>query len=446
MKTHANNPLNSGCISIFMLLFLCLSFSCSNEDMQENLSGKEANEITLKMSVDEANAIKIKKTGSFAIPESEAIEMVRQRYMKGALTKSGDNYIIKSCKKVSLPTMQTKSSTDEVPGYYVVEFILDGKEGFSLVSADRRIEEVFAFSEYGSLNDTVYNEGLKMFCEGLSYYIEDKIESFNTDSLYNAVSARLTSTKSGWIDNPPLHYLYMQQGFIPDPDYVYMGEETIGTDGNEYGTILKTQWGQDYPYNNKLPYVEGSYYQKAYAGCAVIAIAQIMAYHKKPFHNITASDWTSFSQTAQCYNEKLQDCIYMIFNEIEKESVKSTGTTIRTEESNKFLKNNGYRTTFSTYSDTNITCPAYVRGTNPKTKAGHAWVVDSQRRSLYTTYDKYEKDDGYDIWRIYIEKYAEDGAISVHCNWGNLGYSDGWYVSGGFSPYTQDHLIINVQP
>ncbi len=42
-------------------------------------------------------------------------------------------------------------------------------------------------------------------------------------------------------------------------------------------------------------------------------------------------------------------------------------------------------------------CPAYVRGTNPETNKGHAWVVDSQRRSMNTTYDKYEKDDGYDI-------------------------------------------------
>ena len=264
MKTHVNNPLNSGCTVIFILLLLCLSFSCSNEDIQENLSGKEAKEITLKMSVDEANAIKIKKTGSFTIPESEAIEMVRQRYMKDALTKSGNNSIIKSCKKVSLPTMQTKSSTDEVPGYYVVEFITEGKEGFSMVSADRRIEEVFAFSEYGSLNDTAYNEGLKMFCEGLPYYIEDKIKNFNTDSLYNAISDRLVSTKSDWIDDGPFHYLYMQQGFLPDPDYEYMGEETIGDAGIEYGTILTTQWGQDYPYNNKLPYVSAT--QKAYAG------------------------------------------------------------------------------------------------------------------------------------------------------------------------------------
>lgn len=97
MKTHVNNPLNSSCTVIFIVLFSHLFFSCSNEDIQENLSGKE---------------------------------------------------------------------------------------GFSMVSADRRIEEVFAFSEYGSLNDTTYNEGLKMFCKGLPYYIEDKIKNFNTDSLY----------------------------------------------------------------------------------------------------------------------------------------------------------------------------------------------------------------------------------------------------------------------
>lgn len=444
MKIHANNPLNSSCIFIFMLLFLCLSFSCSNENMQENLSGKEANKITLKMSVDEANAIKIKKTGSFVIPESEAIEMVRQRYMKGALTKSGDNYIIKSCKKVSLPTMQTKSSTDEVPGYYVIEFILEGKEGFSMVSADRRIEEVFAFSEYGSLNDTVYNEGLKMFCEGLPYYIEDKIESFNTDSLYNAVSARLTSTKSGWIDDGPIHYLYMQQGFIPDPNYVYMGEETIGDLGTEYGTILTTQWGQDYPYNNKLPYV--GYYQRAYVGCVIIATVQIMAYYKKPYKNITTSDWNKFSQTAKCYDEKLQDCILSIFNEIPGKEIKTDGTSISDREAAVFLNNHGYTATHTIYSASNLKCPAYVRGTNPETNKGHAWVVDSQRRSMNTTYDKYEKDDGYDIWRIYIEKHAESGPLSFHCNWGNNGLSDGWYVEGGFLKYQKDLQMINVKP
>lgn len=446
MKTYVNNPLNSSCTVIFIVLFSHLFFSCSNEDIQENLSGKETKEITLKMSVDEANAIKIKKTGSFTIPESEAIEMVRQKYMKETLTKSGNNSIIKSCKKVSLPIIQTKSSTDEVPGYYVVEFITEGKEGFSMVSADRRIEEVFAFSEYGSLNDTTYNEGLKMFCKGLPYYIEDKIKNFNTDSLYNTVSARLASTKSGWIDDGTIHYLYMQQGFIPDPDFEYMGEETIGDEGTAYGTILTTQWGQDYPYNNKLPYIEGTFYQRAYVGCVIIATAQIMAYYKKTYQNITTSDWSNFSQTKQCYDEKLQDCILSIFNEIPGKEIKIDGTGIADSKAADFLNNHGYTATHTVYSASNLRCPAYVRGTDTETNKGHAWVVDSQRRSLYTTYDKYEKDDGYDIWRIYIEKHAENGSLSFHCNWGNYGSSDGWYVDGGFLKFKKDLQTINIKP
>lgn len=454
MRTQINNPLSLGSAAFFILLFSSLFFSCTNEDLQENISGKETKEITLKMSVDEANAIKIKKTGSFIIPESEAIEMVRQRYMKDALTKSGDNCIIKSCQKVPLPTMQTKSSTDEVPGYYVVEFISEGKEGFSMVSADRRIEEVFAYSEYGSLSDTAYNEGLKMFCEGLPYYIEEKIERFNTDSLYNVVSDRLASTKSGWIDDGPIHYLYMQQGFLPDPDYVYMGEETIGDLGTEYGTILTTQWGQGYPYNNKLPYIEGASYQRAYAGCVIIATAQIMAYHKKPYQNITTSDWSNFSRTAQCYDEKLQDCILSIFNAIPNKNITTTGTGAYHGDAKNFLSNQGFQTTYTSYSvDLAVAAlqhgPALVTGFNPTTGKGHTWVVDSQRHGTNTTYDKYEKDDGYDIWRIYVEKTAESGPYWVHCNWGNYSSSDGWFVGAAFHTqnfnYTQNVQISTVK-
>ena len=208
-----------------------------------------------------------------------------------------------------------------------------------MVSADRRIKEVFAFSEYGSLNDTVYNEGLKIFCEGLVYYIEDKIENFNTDSLYNAVSARLTSTKSGWIDDGPIHYLYMPYGVIPDPDCEYMGEETISEEGAQYGTILTTQWRQI-----KLPNITAN--QRAYAGYTLIALVQIMGYHKINYKNITTTDWTRFTQTSQCYEEKLQYCILSIFNEIENKDVKVTGTGILHADANRFLNNNGYQTTY----------------------------------------------------------------------------------------------------
>lgn len=60
--------------------------------------------------------------------------------MNEALTKTGRNFIIKSCKKTSLHGALTKSS--ESPGYYVIEFTDGVKNGFSLTSADRRLSEV----------------------------------------------------------------------------------------------------------------------------------------------------------------------------------------------------------------------------------------------------------------------------------------------------------------
>ena len=129
-----------------------------------------------------------------------------------------------------------------------------------------------------------------MFCRTLPYYIQEQVKNFNVDSLYDAAQGKAMITKSGWIDDDPFHYLYMPYGFIPDPDYEYMGEESIYKEGTQYGTILTTQWAQSYPYNDKLPYISGTY-QKAYAGCTLIAMIQIMAYHKKPYQNVTTADW-----------------------------------------------------------------------------------------------------------------------------------------------------------
>ena len=66
-----------------------------------------------------------------------------------------------------------------------------------------------------------------MFCRTLPYYIQEQVKNFNVDSLYNAAMGRAMITKSGWIDDDPFHYLYMPYGFIPDPDYEYMGEDGI---------------------------------------------------------------------------------------------------------------------------------------------------------------------------------------------------------------------------
>lgn len=436
------------CSSI-LLLSAFFIYSCSNE-LEDNLSSKENKEFTLKLSVDEANALKIKKTGSYVISEEDAIEMILKGFTKEAQSRSKSSFVVKSCKKIDFPSTNKIEKDKKPEGYYVVDFIHENKEGFSIVSADKRIEQVLAYSEQGSLNDTIYNEGLKIFYQGLSHYMENQVKEFNTDSLYNAALSKLTFSRNGWIDDGNFHYYYAPYGFTVDPDYEYMGEEIITHEGSEIGDILTTRWSQNYPYNNKLPNITAN--QKAYAGCTLIAMIQIMAYHKKPYGTVTATDWARFTQSFQCYEEELQDCILSIFNEIEKKSVDTLGTDISLPSAWIFLNRNGYLATLhENYNSNTMKLPVLVRGDSGTGTAGHVWVIDSKRITTYVTYDKYEKDDGYDVWRIYVEKLEEYGPLYVHCNWGYGGSSDGWYINNAFSSYnnfdySQNTRMINIQP
>lgn len=367
MKSSKKSNLSKNSLSrlIFFAFFLCGSSSCSNE-LQE-ITDNDVKTATVTLSVDEGNALKIKKTGSYETLESEAINMVRQTYMNEALTKTGRNFIIKSCKKTSLHGALTKSS--ENPGYYVIEFTDGVKNGFSLTSADRRLSEVFAYSEKGSLSDTTYNNGLKLFCQLLPGYIENKIKNFNTDSLYNSAISRLATTKSGWIDDGPIHYLYMLNGFIPDPDYEYMGEVVEFEYISEIYKFLTTQWGQGAPYNLKLPLVAGTPNGHAYVGCQILAALQIMAYHKKPYNNVSTNDWTRFTQFANCYEVKLQDCIKAAFDAYDKGDVDASGTEASITDTKNFLQKIGYSVgSVSDYrsGDLRPAIPTIARGENSK--------------------------------------------------------------------------------
>jgi len=207
-----------------------------------------------------------------------------------------------------------------------------------------------------------------------------------------------------------------------------MGEETETTE-RQSGVILTTKWSQTYPYNNKLPYITNN--KRAYVGCGIVAMLQVMAYHKVNYETVTTSDWVNFTQTAQCYDEELQDCILSIFNKIPNKNVTIDGTGISPEKIKDFLNNNGYVANYIDYNTLNMKFPTIVYGYDGN--LGHAWVIDSKKKYHYITYDKYEKDDGYDIWRIYVEKHEEIATPYCHCNWGWGGLSDGWFKSEVFS-------------
>lgn len=87
-------------LSVSMAFSLSLFTACVEEQFE---SSSNVAEHTLRLSVNEANAVKIKKTGSYEIPEKEAIEMMHQMFRNEIGTKSENDFEIKSCKKVSFP-------------------------------------------------------------------------------------------------------------------------------------------------------------------------------------------------------------------------------------------------------------------------------------------------------------------------------------------------------
>ena len=414
------------CLGLMLIVFI----SCSeniNEEVKCNVKMLE-----LDLSLDEALALRIESNGSTVIPEKEAILMVQKMFMEKVQTKNNSFFEIKSCRKEFFDKIFTKS--EENVSCYIVEFTKDGDMGFSIVSADYRVPEVFSFCEKGSISDTVSNKGLKLFCDELAVYMRQKVSSYNQDSLYREVQMRFIKTK-GWVDDGNIHtWTVPDVSYVPW-DYTYMGSGDTGYEELVNEKLLKTKWGQANPYNGLLPLVSGIETKngKAWVGCQMVAVAQIMAYHKKVYKDITLNDWNSITLMPDSYNKKLQSLMYDLFYSMKIGDPKVSGTNSSLDKSAKFLKNNGYSVGGECDYDyldlqraLNTCGPVLLRGGD--SSGGHAWLVEGTKTVIVTNYDLYEKDDGYDIWRIKVDI---GGTISqyLRCNWGQYGNADGWYSS-----------------
>ena len=388
------------------------------------------------LSAQEAIALKIKVTGTTEVSEQEALEQFRAFASRSA--SKGAFGATPSIHRISLNGYASKGSANEVPFCYAIDCGQDN--GYALVSADRRVPGVFAYTEQGSIADTATNNGLKLFVERMACYMEREAASFNVDSLYLAIGERHKASKSGWVEDGPFRYLYIDYDyFVPDPDFEYMGERDYSEVSESGYPPVLTKWSQGNPYNNLLPNV-GAYTPggKAYVGCAMVAVAQIMAYHKRPYGALaTAADWNSV--IANNNDVRLHQLMLDLFNNM-KTGVSSTGTTSNTNEIIRFLRGHGYSTPWEEYSYSFGAVasrlqygPVIVVGVTDASE-GHAWVVDGTQSTTTNTYDMYEKDDGQYIWRVCIYKRGEQSYFYVRCNWGWSGSSDGWFFSGVFNP------------
>ena len=397
----------------------------------------------------EGIALVVQDKGTYKISENEAMEKLYCFVSSNSENKSA---------KISVSNVTLKTSP--ITGkemYYEVSFVGENGPGFSLLSADERVDGVLCYSEVGSIADTSFNKSLKFCLELVDLYVEEQTkEELDINALVLSANEKLAFSK---IETFPA--TKVDPPFDPNT-WTYVG---MYYDENQ-DTRLKTVpyivggWYQKSPHNDYLPTVIGGSNNKAYVGCVPLATMQIMSFWQKTFYGysgtIIPSDWPNmFSNTY--YSIKFKELVLDVFNALIVNnpygSYDVTGTWVDSPYSISsiinFLSWNGFSIGSSvSYSFTNVLTalnygPTIIRGTEWYTSIGHVWVLDGANTITQ---------DWYQLWTygVYTHKIFDATPVIqkfVRCRWGwddvNTSINT-WFADGVFS-VNPSGTILNFQ-
>ncbi|MGP1416549.1 thiol protease/hemagglutinin PrtT [Prevotella fusca] len=264
--------------------------------------------------------------------------------------------------------MRTRSAATTQQPYYV--FNDAAGKGFVVVAGDDKMGEVLAYSNEASIDMTNLNPEAR--------YLFDA---------YRQVYAELGKNKS-----------------------LTTRAEAAKTEGDHVEPLVKTKWGQDYPYSKKTHYV---------TGCVATAVAQVMYFHKWPaqgkgqvsykvnFNNTTRSadftkshyDWanmlTDYKRVG--VTPQQEDAVALLMNDVGiatemQYTDRASGTQNYMAE--RALRNHfDYDAAMITRANEGVTnfieivkkeirngFPLYISG-DSQNGAGHAWVCDGFDRN-----------------------------------------------------------------
>lgn len=337
-------------------------------------------------------------------------------------TKTSSSFEIKdvTMKKISVQfthTINTKSllSVENLPdttsiNLYTLVFEKNGQKGFSIVTGDERLKQVYAYTECGQLSDTLYNIGLAATLSQITYAVQN--------DLLHTYALRMTSA---------------------------VNEERALS----IGPLLHTKWHQNYPYNLQCPIMEPCK-DNALAGCTAIAIAQVIAFLDVPRSRYQGT----FDYSVINYSEEVP---YAHKNRVAK-FVRFIGDKVQTNYGCSFsgAKWKNFTPTLDLWgihyeyaNDANVDVSKLVRelvqgfphitgGAQKKGEKGaHTWVWDGVNGKFKVTSDGRGP-----------LNYQPIGTILFHCNWGWGGTSDGWYLQSNMeqpTDKTAPYLDNNTQ-
>lgn len=350
----------------------------------------------------------------------------------------------------------------EIPFYlFSLENAAEQTTGYVLACGDKRLPGIIAVVEDGDFEDE--NPFREVFLANLTDYITETIEIYN-----NITEADIAEALKNWENK-------QEQGNsrLMSPEILLPANPCWPS------SLIKTQWGQNYPYNKVLnSYTNNIYYLNNMGGlptgCVATALAQIMAYHEWPqapfpalhhstiglgvvfdkftdFGNNNATvlfsdlsyDWANMKSRKQAASLDLQyqnevsvlmfqlGCaVNMIYG--------LDGSVAPNENVLVALVLMGYLSGTLVNYDINHIVLSIINGLPVYVVAaytlygtvGHAWVIDNYK----IPYVKIEIQPG-----VFQERWFP----YVHCNLGWYGAGDGWYYSGIFDTTTDP---VDIDP
>jgi len=307
--------------------------------------------------------------------------------------------------------------------------------GFVLLSSDRRTQPILAYSEKGQFNldEKKIPTGLNIWLKDTKKQITDIQNSNIEQSKRNNLAwKQVESNLQNIIANRP-----------PIEDECFDWTNTVTK-----GPLLSTEWHQAGGFNDALTYINcsGNNFQ-VLAGCAPIAMAQVMKYHQHP----TSYNWTSMpltygTTTTANFIEDIHDAIDIVFSDEENtwphytctgtgvSSNDNMGTVLKTQFNYSFANESGYNyNTVKTEVGNNR--PVILAG-NDGGPTGHMWVCDGYRQTTYGFADC----TGGSYYPFF------------HMNWGWENTDpNGWFAYNDFTPLSYNfnsnkRMIYNIKP
>ena len=325
-----------------------------------------------------------------------------------------------------------QKSADAPVRYYIFN---DDSNGFVIVSGDMRFPPVLGYSTQGGFDTAGMPENIRWWLQEYS----------------NQMEAALARPEAAMLQADPM----WKQCLDNSTPFTQKS-------GTAVSPLIRTQWGQGYPFNDSCPYDENAYKTNYHspAGCVATAMAQILKFWNWPAKGIGFRTYyaSNYSTQHACFEKASYDWSNMTNSYSNSSSIQekravaqlmyhcgvSVEMSYGTNSSGAYTYLTDYQMTTYNYTDARTAlmrcfgCDTVLGFKRNDYTDSNQWInmlkteLDAGRPILYSGSNPKSGHafvcDGYDT---YYGKYY------FHINWGWTGTSDGYFFISALDPINQ---------